>query len=257
MDRGFLYRRLGRLFPVCFSNVACGGISLPNKHHVASLAEVFLQPHYWRLFDLLTTPPRTVVDLGGNCGHFPVLCEMAARWKFGACNARYYVFEAVRAMVRNVKFTVTGAQIAERTTILHGAVGKKAGVAILTGNRKSMLTSSAVFTMGRVQERVRYIDLEAYFAAQKIEQVDVLKVDIEGSEYDMIETFPALFRMSQIVLMELHNLDARMAKARAVLADCGLHLVKPVLHNGADELLALRRRDSLSRPVNSSVISAT
>lgn len=89
MDRGFLYRRLARFFPVCFPHLACGGITLANKHQLASFSEVFLNPHYWRLFEVLPSPPKTIVDLGGNCGLFPVLCEIVVRSRFGDCVAEY------------------------------------------------------------------------------------------------------------------------------------------------------------------------
>jgi hypothetical protein len=130
IDRGFLYRRLARIFPVHFPNVACGGITLANKHQLAGFSEVFLNPHYWRLTDLLPRPPKTVVDLGGNCGLFPVLSEIVVRSKFGDCTAEYHVFEAMKAMTRNIILAARQANIERRTCVVHGAVGKRSGQAI-------------------------------------------------------------------------------------------------------------------------------
>src|ERR1039458_9227905 len=119
--------------------------------------------------------------------------------------------------------------MSERTCIVHGAVGKRTGEALLSRSASSTLTSSAVFVGGRVTERVPYVDLEAYLAVRRIKEVDVLKIDVEGSEYDLIETFPNLFGMARILLLELHDLDGRQQAARSFLRSRGLVQAGPAL----------------------------
>ena len=244
IDRGFLYRRLARIFPVHFPNVACGGITLANKHQLASFSEVFLNPHYWRLMDLLPGPPKTIVHLGGNCGFFPVLCEIVVRSTFGDCAAEYHVFEAVEAMTRNIILAARQANIERRTSVVHGVVGKRSGQAMFASGPKSLLDSSAAFQddRRRLRQRVDYIDLEKYLHDHGVDHVDVLKVDIEGSEYDLIETFPELFKKVALVFMELHDVrgdGSQLCKARQFFKNSGLILIEPVLHNGPHELLVL------------------
>jgi hypothetical protein len=80
--------------------------------------------------------------------------------------------------------------------------------------------------------------------------VDVLKVDIEGSEYDLIETFPDLFKRVGLVFMELHDVrgdGSQLHDARQFFVNSGLTLIEPVLRNGPHELLVfsnVRGRDS-------------
>jgi FkbM family methyltransferase len=219
---------------------------LRNKHQLASFSEVFLNPHYWRLFDMLTSPPNVVIDLGGNCGLFPVLCEIVSRSKFGDCTARYYIFEAVKTMTKNIACTARQAKIKHRLTIVHGAVGKCNGQASFASGPKSFLDSSAVFSgkNRRFRERVGYVDLANYFHEQGIANVDILKVDIEGSEYDLIETFPQLFKIARVVFVELHQVREdcnQLSEARLFFKESGLSIIEPVLRNGPHELLLLRR----------------
>jgi FkbM family methyltransferase len=248
MDKGFLYRRLAPIFPLCFPHVPAGEITLSNKNQLASFSEVFLNPHYWRLFDLLESPPRTVVDLGGNCGHFPVLCEFIIRSKFNASSTRYHVFEAVSAMIKNISAAVEAAQIGDRTTVVHGAVGKKHGEATLTGGKRSMLDSSAVHAAPdrRFRERVRYIDLQSYLDDHSIGEIDVLKVDIEGSEYDLMETFPELFQRVRYMFMELHNVDEKWDSIQKFFTASGLNLVLPAIETAPHKLVVLRKRSQPS-----------
>lgn len=241
IDRGFLYRRLASIFPVCFPHLACGGISLTNKHQIASFSEVFLNPHYWRLFERLSTPPKVIVDLGGNCGFFPVLCEIIAQSKFGESKTEYYVFEAIEAMIPNIAFAARQARIEERVNIIHGAVGKRNGRAVFTSGPKSFLDSSTVFggEKRRFRQQIDYINLEKYFEERDISLIDVLKIDIEGSEYDLIETFPHLFDISQLIFIELHDIGGQLQTAIRFFEKIGLTLIEPVLRNGPHELLVL------------------
>jgi FkbM family methyltransferase len=242
MDKGFLYRRLAPVVPVCFPRIASGELRLSNKHRVASFSDVFVNPHYWRLFDMLSSPPRTVVDLGGNCGHFPVLCEIVVRSKFGPGQTQYFVFEAVEAMVKNITSTASAAQIENRVTVIHGAVGKKQGEATLMGGKRSMLDSSAVYSgpNRRIKQRVGYVDLERYLSDHSIDEIDVLKVDIEGSEYDLIDSFPELFRRVKLIFMELHDVNGKWDAVQEFFGSSGLTLMKPVIQNSPHKLIVLR-----------------
>jgi FkbM family methyltransferase len=229
--------------------VACGGISLANKHQIASFSEVFLNPHYWRLFDLLSAPPKIIVDLGGNCGFFPVLCEIVAQSRFGDCVAEYHVFEAVDAMTQNIAFVAREAKIDERMTIVRGAIGKRSGQAIFASGPKSLLDSSAVYEgkERRFRQRIDYIDLENYFEERRISQLDVLKIDIEGSEYDLIETFPQLFKKVSLIFIELHDVrgdGSQLIEARQFFKSSGLAIVEPIIQSGPHQLLVLSRAKS-------------
>jgi FkbM family methyltransferase len=156
------------------------------------------------------------------------------------------VFEAVKALTRNITFTAREAKIQQRLTVVHGAVGKQSGQAVLASGPKSFLDSSTVFQGKgrRFRERVGYVDLDNYFRDHKIENVDILKVDIEGSEYDLIETFPQLFTRVSIVFAELHDVrgdGSQPARARQFFQESGLKVIEPILHNGPHELVVLRQ----------------
>ena len=173
------------------------------------------------------------MDLGGNCGFFPVLAEIVARSKFGDCHAEYHVFEAMRAIIPNIASAARQAQIEQRVFITHGAVGKSSGQADFSSGSKSFLDSSAAFDSKRrrFRERVSYVDLGAYMRERKLTNVDVLKIDIEGSEYDLIETFPELFENVALVFIELHDVGDKNQ----------LSATRRFLHNSGRICLACQR----------------
>jgi len=162
--------------------------------------------------------------------------------------AEYHVFEAVKAMARNILLAARQAKIEDRMTVVHGAVGKRSGQAILTSGPKSLLDSSTVFKgQGRrLRQRVDYIDLEKYFHENRVDHLDILKVDVEGSEYDLIETFPELFRKVSLVFMELHDVrgdGSQLEEAHQFFRNSGLIMVQPVIHSGPQELLILKKAE--------------
>src|SRR5262245_65517173 len=101
LSEGFLYRRLAGFVPCALPGVAGGSLLLRNKWQVSSLRDVFLSSHYWRLFEHLDAPPSLIVDLGGHCGHFVVLCELVLEERFGGSAAQYLVVEGLGELVRS------------------------------------------------------------------------------------------------------------------------------------------------------------
>jgi FkbM family methyltransferase len=242
MKKGFIYRRLARFFPVFISNVQCGGISLPNKHQIAGFAEVFCQPHYWRLFDVLEKSPGVVVDFGGNCGYFPVLSEIVSRAKFGDCAAKYYVFEALAENIPQIEHTVETAGIRGRTEVIRGAIGAASGEAAIACGKGSTLTAG-VYGTGQLQ-KVPYVNLTEFFSSRGIDRIDVLKIDIEGSEHELFRSFPEFFGMVDVVLIELHETGGTQASGLAFMEAAGFRQHGPALHNGGDMLLVFRRGET-------------
>jgi FkbM family methyltransferase len=181
---------------------------LRNKWQVSSLRDVFLSTHYWRLFDALESPPGLVVDLGGHCGHFVVLCDLLIEERFGRSGAEYVVFEGMAEMVENIRATLTDTGLSRRCQVVHGLVGLRSGKAQLRSGRSNLLEASVVSGSGEAREgEVGYVDLLRFLPEGR--RIDVLKVDIEGSEYDLVESYPALLERANVVAMEIHDVPGR------------------------------------------------
>jgi FkbM family methyltransferase len=237
---GFLYRRLAPLAPCALLNVADGALVLRNKWQVSSLRDVFLSSHYWRLFEHVEARPSFVVDLGGHCGHFVILCELVLEEKFGKSDARYLIVEGLAEMVGEIHHTLADTGLASRCRVVHGLAGRRGGEGQLRSNAQNLLETSAV--MGSGVERgakVPYIDLLAQIPADQ--PIDILKIDIEGSEYDLIENYPTLFERARLVVMEVHDVGRPIDHLLNALEAAGLRPQLPHIRKGPQTLVLYKR----------------
>jgi FkbM family methyltransferase len=239
---GFLYRRLAGLAPCALPGVAGGSLMLRNKWQVASARDVFLSSHYWRMFDHVVAPPSLVVDLGGHCGHFPVLCELVMEERFGRSDARYVVVEGLAELVDNARATFADTGIASRCTLIHGLAGLRRGAAQLRSGPSNLLEASVVMGAGANRGgEVPYVDLLQHVPDGAT--IDILKVDIEGSEHDLVREYAALLERTQLCVMEIHEQRGPADDVIKPLEAAGLRPCLPHIRKGSN-LLVLYKRET-------------
>lgn len=232
----FLYRRLAK-FITCRLRIGAGEISLDSKYDVASLQDVFCGPYYWQLYSLLSeTPPKTVVDAGANVGHFSILANCCIETKFSSADTTRFILiepnDSARTLAtKNLK----NAGMSGRSTVLRGLLGKRKGSAALHIDPKNFLTSSVVNghgERGAPSGEVPYLDLGELVQGN----IDILKVDVEGSEYDFITENPDVLMRTKMFLLELHETEAQKRdEMLRIIQQAGLHtVVGPILLNGQE-----------------------
>jgi FkbM family methyltransferase len=229
MTSGFLYRRLASLIPCVFPGVGSGNLALKSKWEVASARDVFFSVHYWRLGSTLKTPPKVVVDLGAHCGHFLVLMHLLVNELFGQDVAEYFAVEANPALVGIAKRTVLDAGMDGRVKIFNALAGKKSGEGILNLQRHNLLTGTVEQASGQVtsQAEIPYLDLGSMLPADA--SIDVLKIDIEGSERDLIAEQPDFIRRASQLVVELHGSRSEMEFLQRQICQLGFEVVGPVM----------------------------
>jgi FkbM family methyltransferase len=101
--------------------------------------------------------------------------------------------------------------------------------------------------MGLEEVKAQIETLDEALRREKIERVDLLKIDVEGPELEVLrglgpETWP---RIRQVVL-ETHDRDGRQAKIEALLRENGLTDVRAVAQktqdNGLESVVIVARR---------------
>jgi FkbM family methyltransferase len=224
-------------------DVAGGALVLRNKWQVASLRDVFLSSHYWRLFEHLERPPVSIVDLGGHCGHFVVLCELILEERFGRSEAQYLVVEGLAELVVEIRRTLSDTGLAQRSRVVHGLAGLPHGEGQLrSAGAHSLLDASVVSSAGvKRGAAVRYVNPLDHLPDGPI---DILKIDIEGSEHDLIDSYPALFERAQLVVMEVHDLhrpDRPVDRLLGRLEAAGLTPQLPHVQKGPHLLVLFKR----------------
>lgn len=201
---GFLYRRLSDLIPCVFQHVGKGGLSLRGKFEIASFRDVFMSSNYWRLFDHLTEPPKRIVDLGAHCGHFSILCNTCILERFGEDHASYILVEALPMLVPRIQRAISEVGLEHQARIIQGVVGRKSGDAFFQRKQNSLLDSKASLQkVSDTDQVLQYIDLDQLIPQQQ--SIDILKIDIEGSEYDLLSNYESLFRRAKLVFIETHG----------------------------------------------------
>jgi FkbM family methyltransferase len=172
----------------------------------------FATAHYvdaWTILDVIgrnvyrvgrTEPWRTVIDIGANIGVFAVLAAQAAP------GARIICYEpsADACGLLRTNLALNGV-----TAVVHQrAVTAAHGVAVLHATAASALRRlhPAGATPTTPRETVETVTLADAFDADSIDDCDFLKIDCEGSEYDILRACPAsvLARVKRIAL-EFHE----------------------------------------------------
>lgn len=125
---------------------------------------VYFAPPHFRL-----QANDVVLDLGANCGHFSLLAALLSR--------RVIAVEAQSGFLPEI----------ERNLRLNGMTGKAKVVWGLVGPRSGVFADEQALTMAsHYAGRPPILSMHEIIAQAGVELVDFLKVDIEGSEFDLL-----------------------------------------------------------------------
>ena len=133
-------------------------------------------------------PGTTVLDLGANVGLFSLLAAKAG--------CKVIAVEAQRGFVRELTDLASTQGVATRIVVENALIGTGSG--IFSDSRGLASASHADgFTPPTVT-------MEELLARHGVEQVDFLKIDIEGSEFDLFRSETSWLRRVRRIAMEVH-----------------------------------------------------
>jgi len=147
---------------------------------------------------------ESVVDLGANQGLFSVLAASA-----GA--SRVLAVDAQRRFAPMLAGHAAANGVADRIELVHALVGARSGVLAAAGHRH------AASRWGEEVPTPRLADL---LDRHGLRQVDLMRIDIEGSEFALLNEPGWLDRVGRIV-MEVHPEHGHPAALQHVLAEHG------------------------------------
>ncbi len=142
------------------------------------------EPETTKLFRQLLRPGMTVVDLGAHIGHYTVLSALAV-----GDSGHVYAFEPDQLILPELRHNVHHSGCDGMVTIVPAAVSDKPGEAQLFSRGKEKITPT-IFPRGAVDQmsvRIEVTSLDTYFGALGWPKVDLMKMDIEGSEIWALE----------------------------------------------------------------------
>jgi len=191
-----------------------------------------------------------IVDAGANVGIFSIFmarqnrrCRVVALEPF-AENFRYLQNNITRAGLRNVTCceTALGAAFGEAQM---QAVGTRSLDHVLTASSPELRAASLELEARASQPgTVAVIPLSGLFELASADEIDFLKVDIEGSERDVFAAAsPDVLRRIHRIAMEYHDciVPGTLDLLRTLLAPSHEIMVRPSKTEGSGILFARRR----------------
>jgi FkbM family methyltransferase len=145
------------------------------------------------------TPDSVVVDAGGYHGEF----AKTINGKYGSI---IFVLEPLKSLHDNIE---TMFRLNPRVIPLNYALAARTEQAdiSLEGDASSLHTNSGL------TERIQCVDVQEFFETNNIETVDLLKLNIEGAEYDVLDRIIELD-----LLPSINNIQIQFHR---FVPDCG------------------------------------
>lgn len=236
----FLYRRLANLITCELRLPGNHPLALDSKYQVNSLQDVFCHPFYWQIFGWLDAAPNLIVDLGAHCGHFSMLADVCFQARFGEAQPEYLLIEPNAELLPVIEKNLSRSGLCPRHVLEQGLVGARSGDGILWVNPKNYLSSSVQSAPSTKSMKVGYVDLEQLLNGRDI---DLLKVDIEGAEYEFAANYPELLGRVKYLMIEIHaEEEKKRQQLNQCLKEAGLQLVGDPLDHGSYLLARYQRR---------------
>lgn len=180
------------------------------------------EPHCLRYLRLCSRPGATIVDVGANIGVYTLESSLVV-----GPTGRVISIEAAprnaQALRRNIELNGM-----ENIVVLETAVGEitsSATLALSAGGNLGMFTLGAA--SGEKEYRVAVRRLDDLLAEKRVDKVDLIKMDIEGSEYHaLLGAVGTLSRHRPTLVIELNEGALRGCRSSAnevkkLLRECG------------------------------------
>ncbi len=165
---------------------------ITDSADAAVLKEIFLDEEYACAAD---TPPKVIFDLGSNVGASVIYFKL----KYPA--AKVYAFEPDP---RNIGKLKQNLEQCTDVVVLHYAIGGENGTRDFFAHPESGISSSLRERVsGQRPSVVEGRTIDAVMDELGVEEIDLLKFDIEGAEYEAFENFRNMAKVRRFI-GELH-----------------------------------------------------
>lgn len=175
------------------------GLSIHLSDHPADLITVFLvfvKEDYGTI-----QPGDTVIDIGANIGVFSLFAASKGAKQVYAYEPNSQAFQILQ---RNITENHLESAILPYQLFVTGSAGREVRFPMSASPYNRKLDEG--FTGD--SERVLTTDLSSIIADNDIEDVQILKLDCEGSEYEIVPAVPApVWEKVHDLRMEFHNGD--------------------------------------------------
>jgi FkbM family methyltransferase len=187
--------------------------------------DLFIHKDYEPTQEFAIRPDWTVLDIGANMGFFS--CPAAAT----AIKGRVVAVEPLSGYLAIMRRNVSRNKL-QNVTIIEGAASATSGEQIpltVWYTKFGELKSGEPRKKARVETQIASgLSMADIFSQGKIEHCDLMKIDIEGAEYALIESTPEhIWKKTDRVVMETHPMSGRdVAELGRMLRTQGFHVAE-------------------------------
>lgn len=187
------------------------GLSITIRNNiwdVRIVQEMFLEQPYMKYLSLPESP--TIVDIGAYIGDF---CVYAAKH----LNARVIAYEPTQENFAILKENVENNSLKDKIELVNKAVGYSGEMTLNVQKNDEEIHVSNYWYHDGEKRSVQSVNLEEIFNTHSLTEVDLLKVDCEGGEYDIFPTVPEhLFAHIKNIVFEYHIIDNYQEKLASI-----------------------------------------
>jgi FkbM family methyltransferase len=210
-----------RLFPLQVRSVAGKSLLVRDRSELQLYQQIFVKDEFqltrFRQAVPLTKP--MVLDVGANCGFFSirVLDEYP--------DATIHSFEPQKRLVTDFQKIITENRLVGHIIAHNAAMGRQEGKAVLYQNRSPISASLVQAKAGKrrvtCRDEVQVHCLNAFLPANGLTKIDILKIDVEGSELDVLEGATEVLNRIAFLFIETHPPFCGPAEVEAFLQKFG------------------------------------
>jgi FkbM family methyltransferase len=145
---------------------------------------------------------RIIVDLGANIGAFTVMAAAAAP------RATIYAVEPFPANFSRLQACISRNSLADRVRCRQLAIAGRDGVVTMDGAPEIPSHSRMIVSQDKAASPIttQGVSLATFFEQERLTEIDYLKMDIEGAEFDVIQHAPvATLRQAKVIGVEVHG----------------------------------------------------
>ncbi len=209
--------------------------------------EIFLEDVYNIEAVVKRIPSKPIIiDIGANAGFFDILILSKIK------DAQIFAYEPIPRNVQQINKVLDENPFIKNNVIVQqlavtGTVTGKIDLYIESEDENSVIASIfSDFNKNNANKiSVGTITLTDIILKNDLTEIDILKVDCEGSEYDIFyNTDASLIRRAKMILLEVHDLDEEKKNIKAMskfLLETGYDVTHEPINNFCHAVEAVRK----------------
>lgn len=173
--------------------------------------EIFKQKGHLSVENFSGKDAKIIVDLGANEGYYTIAI------KENNPDAKVIAVEPISSTFSILKKNIKANKL-KNIYLFKGAIGSKnkfvefemyPGVSVIGAKDISMQKRPWVKCERIKKVKVKQITLEKLCKKMKIREIDILKLDVEGSEYEILNSSKCVLRNTKRIVLEWHSKKLR------------------------------------------------